>query len=79
MGTGDGFGFNFLEKTQLKSPFLFQAAGSAALFVIFRLHAGQGLLLVDSMWVYSFTWMFAPSFVVWLLPPSGGGGVGWSL
>ena len=33
----------------------FLAIGSVALFVSFRLHARQGLLWVDSMWVYSST------------------------
>ena len=38
----------------------FLAIGSVALFVSFRLHARQGLLWVDSMWVYSSTWRLAP-------------------
>ena len=59
----------------------FLAIGSAALFFSFRLHARQGLLWVDSMWVLggSSTWRLAPPSSAWLLPLSGRNNIWWSL
>ena len=57
----------------------FLAIGSAALFVMFRLHARQGLLWVNSMWVFSSTWRLALPSVAWFSPPSGRDSVRWFL